>query len=110
MTNRRRYERVPFFCDLSLTSLSGVTAVAAHSFDISVGGVGVVAQVSLEPGCTVTLAFSLPDKSGRKVVNQVNGRVVRCDADSEANRLGIEFFEPLTAATSPQLIERIMKI
>ena len=110
MNSRRRYERVPFFCDVSLSALPEGAAVVAHSFDISLGGVGIVTQTALEPGRMVAVAFSLRDKSGAKVVNQVNGRVARCDADSDTNRLGIEFLVPLAESTSPQLVQRIMKI
>ena len=110
MIERRVYERVPFFCDIAMTILPAAQVVEAHSYDISLGGVGLVTVASVRAGAMVGLAFSLRDKTGKSVVNQVNGRVVRCDADLDGNRLGIEFLTPLNAATSPQLMKRVVKI
>jgi c-di-GMP-binding flagellar brake protein YcgR len=110
MNGRRRFERVPFFCDVALTVLPDGPTIAAHSVDISLGGVGMTIPSAVEPGRTVMLAFTLRRTSGGNAVNRVSGRVARCDADSDGNRLGVEFLEPLSESTSPQLVERIMKI
>ncbi|HEY1602006.1 MAG TPA: PilZ domain-containing protein [Pirellulales bacterium] len=110
MNERRRFERVPFFCDVSLTALPDGPTFEAHSFDISLAGVGLAAPRALAPGCMVTLSFTLRDGSGKETVNKVSGRVARCDADADVNRLGVEFLEPLSASASPQLMRRIMKI
>ncbi len=110
MNGRRRYERVSFFCDVQLAVLPDGPTFAAHCVDISLGGVGLTAARAVEPGHTVNLAFTLRNNAGKEIVNRVSGRVARCDADYDGNRLGVEFLEPLHESTSPQLVARIMKI
>lgn len=110
MNGRRRYERVSFFCDVLLSVLPDGPTFPAHCVDISLGGVGLTATTAVEPGHTVTLAFKLKTSAGKEIVNRVSGCVARCEADYDGNRLGVEFLEPLSEATSPQLVARIMKI
>jgi c-di-GMP-binding flagellar brake protein YcgR len=105
--NRRRYERVAFFCPLHVTSLQGGAAVPARSFDISMGGVGLTAPISLERGETVCVRFHLNRASGEAVDEDVWGRVAYSRADEDGNRVGIEFINTLREATQPALTRRI---
>jgi len=109
MMNLRRFERIQFFCDVSLTVLPDGPTVEAHSVDISLGGVGLVTQAAVGTGQTVALAFSVRDESGKAIVNKVLGRVVHLRAEPDANRVGVEFLEILSASVSPQLSKRVMK-
>jgi c-di-GMP-binding flagellar brake protein YcgR len=110
MINLRRFERIQFFCDVSLTVVPDGPTVEAHCVDISLGGVGLVTQAALAPGQTVALAFSLRDDSGKGIVNRVLGRVVHLRAEPDANRVGVEFLEILSPSTSPQLSNKVLKI
>ncbi|HEX4132267.1 MAG TPA: PilZ domain-containing protein [Pirellulales bacterium] len=106
--SRRRFERVPFFCKVQLTAHAEHLSVEAHTCDLSLGGVKVAAPVALPTGSNVSLDFSLADKAGDKTIENVDGRVMRCDADVEANYLGIEFTRPLSAVGTPHLFQRLM--
>src|SRR5690242_12567790 len=103
MIELRRFERIPFFCEVSLTVLPDGPRADAHSVDISLGGVGLVTRAALAPGQTVALAFSVRDESGKLVVDRVLGRVAHLRADPDANRVGVEFLEILSSSTSPHL-------
>jgi c-di-GMP-binding flagellar brake protein YcgR len=109
MINLRRFERIQFFCDVSLTVLPDGPTVEAHCVDISLGGVGLVTLAALGLGQTVALAFSLRDEAGKTVVNRVMGRVVHLRADPDANRVGVEFLEILSPSASPQLSKKVLK-
>ncbi len=66
MREQRQYERAAFYCPLRLMALPDGPAVAGTAFDISVGGVGVVANVFLERGRTVHVHFRFSDESAEK--------------------------------------------
>jgi len=110
MYNLRRFERIQFFCEVSLTVLPDGPTVEAHSVDISLGGVGLVTQAAVGMGQTVALGFSLRDESGKNIVNRVLGRVAHLRAEPDANRVGVEFLEVLSASVSPQLSNKVLKI
>jgi len=61
MTTIRRYDRVDFFCPVELTALTGGPAIPAHTFDISVGGVGVLSEGRLAQDELVTVSFRMRD-------------------------------------------------
>ena len=88
----RQYERVPFFCKVTLTRLARAgPAVDAHSFDISLGGVGLDAQVVVparQHGPRVVLSRKARAARSSK---HVLGRVAYAKADESGNRIGIEF-------------------
>lgn len=108
--NMRRYERVPFFCRVGLSTPAGPGPVAAQAFDISVGGVGVSTRVGLQTGDAVTVTFYLKNRSQQEVLEQVMGRVANVRADEDGNRLGIEFLSPIRDATHPLLMQRIVNL
>ncbi len=128
----RRYQRVPFFCKATLTVLSAETAphqyprvphfgtatapispggisVDAYSFDISLGGVGLNAQVSCSRGCLVRVSFFLKGPDGERV-EHVLGRVAYVRADESGTRVGIEFQEPVGESTHPELARRLQNL
>jgi c-di-GMP-binding flagellar brake protein YcgR len=109
MDNLRRFERIQFFCDVSLTVLPDGPTIDAHCVDISLGGAGLVAQASVGLGQAVALSFSLRHASGKAVINRVLGRVVHLQADPDANRIGVEFLEVLSPSVNPQLASRVLK-
>src|SRR5262249_39494719 len=98
---RRRYERVPFFADVTLRALPNGPSVPARTLDLSLGGVGLVTGAAFTPGQSVSVIFDLVDAAKRSTKFEVVGRVVNLNADLDANRLGVEFVEPLSAANTP---------
>lgn len=110
MSNRRRFDRVPFFSDVSVTALPDGPTIPARSLDISLGGVGLVTQVALAPGQTVALIFSLPNGSRQENGQRVLGQVVNLRADCDVNYVGVEFLEPLSHTGSPHLVNKFLKI
>jgi hypothetical protein len=107
---QRRYQRVAFFRELTLTSLAGGQSAPARSFDVSLGGVGVAAAVSPPRGELVRVGFHLKDAAGRPLVENVTGRVAYAQADENGNLLGVEFLEPIRPSTHPELTRELQNI
>jgi c-di-GMP-binding flagellar brake protein YcgR len=108
--DRRRFERVQFFCEVQLTALPEGKVFPGRTLDISLGGVGLVMQAALKPGQMVAVSFLLRDKSGAEIGNRVLGRVVNLRADADANLIGVEFVEPLSQSGNPRLFSKVMHI
>ncbi len=106
----RRYERVTFFCEVELTARPYCDTVLAYTCDISLGGVKLASPVTLPMSATVTLGFSLMNRAGERDIENVTGRVVRCQSDVDTTYLGIEFAAPLNEETNPLLTKRLMNI
>ena len=108
---RRRYERAPFFVDVSLRALPKGTVSPGRSIDLSLGGVGLVTGAVFTPGQEVSIVFHLPGTGPRKRIDvEVTGRVVNLNADVDANRIGVEFLEPLGPSRGPELVERLQNM
>jgi hypothetical protein len=110
MQEQRRYERVGFFCELTMTILSSGKTVPVRSFDISLGGVGVCAEISLGRGALVQIGFRRKNASGQEVADPVLGKIAYCRADEDGNVFGVEFLEPIQAATHPALTRRLQDL
>lgn len=107
---RRRYERIPFFCEASVTTLPDGPTFPARTVDVSLGGVGLVAGIALERGQIVSICFSFRDPDGAEKPERMIGRVAYLRVDTDANQIGVEFFELLNRASSPRLLSRILKV
>jgi c-di-GMP-binding flagellar brake protein YcgR len=110
MIKNRRYERVTFLCNVLVSGFPNGAATAARSLDISLGGVGIITQGTYEVGQLVTISFLLKDREKEVVVNEVAGRIVYFRADVDANRVGVEFLQPLHESKHPELMRRFLKI
>jgi c-di-GMP-binding flagellar brake protein YcgR len=106
---RRRYERVPFFVDVVLRKAEGGRLLQARTIDFSLGGVGLLTSAAFVAGEHVTIIFAIPD-AGSQETTEIVGRVVGFSADVDANRVGVEFLEPLSASRSPKLVSRLLKV
>jgi c-di-GMP-binding flagellar brake protein YcgR len=106
--NKRRYERVSCLCDVTVSVLPGGTAIAARCLDLSLGGVGLITQNTFQTGQVVALTFFLKDATKKEVRERVTGRVVHLRADVDANRIGVEFLEPLQGSQCPVLMYRLL--
>lgn len=104
---RRRYERVAWFCPLHLTVLPNGPALECESFDISLGGVGIAGSVMLERGKSVRVLFHIRNGTKETIDEEVMGRVAYSRADEDGNRLGIEFLEPIKEAANPALAKKL---
>ncbi len=107
MDERRRYERVAWFAPVQLTILPNGPVIAARSFDLSRGGVGVVADGLQERGQTLYVRFFFQNGSGNPMHEDVLGRVAYSLADEDGERLGIEFIEPIQETTNPLLTQKL---
>jgi c-di-GMP-binding flagellar brake protein YcgR len=107
MQEKRRYERVAFFCPIRLSVLPDGPDLPANSFDISIGGVGLVAPISLERGQEVEVHFSLKNPHGEPVEESMMGRVAYARADEDGNRIGVEFLRTLQLETHPLLARKL---
>jgi hypothetical protein len=105
MLKQRRYERVAFYCSLHLTLLPNGPTVSARSFDISVGGVGIAANILPARGQAVRVRFH--KRSSEWTGEDVVGRVAYSRADEDGNRIGVEFVEQIQEATHPMLASRL---
>jgi c-di-GMP-binding flagellar brake protein YcgR len=104
----RQYERVPFFCEVALTA-AGSPPLSAHSFDISLGGVGVYSETALERGTPIKVSFRLTNSRGT-TVEHVAAQVAYAKADESGCRLGIEFLELPRESTHPELMRRLQSL
>lgn len=83
--------------------------VRARTIDLSLGGVGLVTTGTLVIGEYVTIVFPFPVPPAKRST-EVLGRVVSLLADDDANRVGVEFFEPLSVSRAPNLARRLQEI
>jgi c-di-GMP-binding flagellar brake protein YcgR len=110
MINKRRYERVAWFCPVQLRVLPDGPDIPANSFDISIGGVGVATNIMLERGQTVRVRFHLhcgTNGSAEMVDEDVLGRVAYSRADEDGDRIGIEFMETINGSAQPTLANKL---
>ena len=110
MIDRRRYERVPFFCQVGLAAGPAGRQEYGRSIDLSQGGVGVMTPASFAKGQLVTVTFFLRDGRQQEVRNQMVGRIVSLQADMDANRVGVEFLQPLDKAVCPELMRKLVTL
>jgi c-di-GMP-binding flagellar brake protein YcgR len=108
--DRRRYERVPFNCRVTMVPASRGAAAPGQATDISLGGAGIMTAASFEKGQVVTVSFLMRDARQQEVINEVVGRVVNLRADYDANRVGVEFLEPLSEHRQPELTRRVLAL
>jgi len=101
---------VPFFCPLHLTVLPRGPTLPANSFDLSLGGVGLCAEIFLERGQEVLLQFHFHSNSQNVVDEEIFGRVAYSRADEDGNRIGVEFLELLHDSTYPRLSQALNKV
>jgi c-di-GMP-binding flagellar brake protein YcgR len=104
---KRKFERVPFFCEVSVTSLDNGCALHANSFDISLGGVGMTMAASLPVNSLVQVGFHLKNNQQKAVVENIRGRIAYSRAFEDGNYLGVEFLDLPTAATCPELTRKL---
>jgi c-di-GMP-binding flagellar brake protein YcgR len=107
MLGQRRYERVAFFCPVQLTVLSDGATVPGNAFDLSLGGVGIIAEVMLERGQDVRIRFQLSNGSKQVIEEDMLGRVAYCRADEDSSCMGIEFLQTVQASTQPALMRKL---
>jgi hypothetical protein len=107
MRDRRRYERVAFFCPLRLSVLPDGRTVPGYSFDISIGGVGLMADITLERGEIVEICFLLKNHRNEDTTESLTGRVAYSCADEDGDRIGIEFLEPIRVSAHTLLARTI---
>ncbi len=103
MHEQRRYQRVAYFCPLQLTVLPDGPTVPGSSFDISRGGVGLVADISLERGQSVFIHFQVENQRHEAVEAGILGRVAYSRADEDGNSIGVEFLEDVREPSQPVL-------
>jgi c-di-GMP-binding flagellar brake protein YcgR len=102
---RRRFVRVPFYASVKVTPSDG-RAIEARSFDISVGGVGLIGTPAPGVGQVIQMEFSVVVRPGVVTVEAVLGRVMHVK-DIGATALGVEFLDPLDDRT-PALLGKVM--
>jgi c-di-GMP-binding flagellar brake protein YcgR len=109
MTTARRYERAAFFCKAAVAIPPGAKPAEAHTFDLSLGGVGLYAQTPVQRGRPVMVSFFLNTPRG-EVVEHVAGQIAYVKADETGTRIGIEFQEPLRDSANPELTHRLERL
>lgn len=107
---KRRYERVDFFCRVLLAIQPDGPTVEANTLDVSLGGVGVMTGSVFEKGQLVTISFFLKDRSQKDITDNVMGRVANVRADYDITRVGVEFLEPLRESEHPVLVKKVVAL
>jgi c-di-GMP-binding flagellar brake protein YcgR len=105
----RRYERVPFLCEVVIAPQPKGAPVPAHSLDISLVGAGLTTTAGFAVGLEIAIDWLLRDPSHRETKERTVGRVVYFNADTDANRIGVEFLEPISELKTPELFRRLVK-
>lgn len=108
--DRRVFQRVPFFRAVTIVVLPDVRAIDARTQDISLCGVGVSSMATFRNGQNVEVVFRLPDPKTEVREERVPGRVINIMADSDSNRVGIEFLKPLQESTFPALVRAVSRL
>jgi c-di-GMP-binding flagellar brake protein YcgR len=106
----RRYARLGFFCDLTVTPLPTGKPLPASSIDISLGGVGMTANFSLPREQIIQVDFHLRDQKHHEIVESVLGKVAYTRSDEDGNRIGVEFLKTLQESEYPELTKRLLKL
>ena len=107
MLERRRYERVDFFCPVHLTVEPDGPTIPCQSFDISLGGVGLSMQASLERGQTVRVCFHLRNGADKTIDETISGHVAYTKSDEGGVRIGIEFLSTIQESNQPALARKL---
>jgi c-di-GMP-binding flagellar brake protein YcgR len=110
MEERRRYERVSFFCRLTITPVSGGTPFEAQCVDISLGGAGIASRKLVAVGQLVAISFHIKTPAQKEVVEQIFAKVVRVVSDIDGHHLGVDFIETLRAAQNPELCRKVERL
>lgn len=105
---KRRYERVSWFCSVDLKVLPNGPVVSGTTFDVSIGGVGIAANRILERGKLVSVQFHMHDNRDHHPIEEnVMGKVAYGRADEDGGRIGIEFMEVVSKTKNPELAKKI---
>lgn len=107
MLGRRRYERVAFFCPVTVFALPDGPVLSGRTFDISLGGVGVTTERMLERGQSVRVRFHVQNESDEAVEEDVIGQVAFSRADEAGDRMGIEFLQAVHESMQPILTYKL---
>ena len=110
MLERRRYERVDFYCPVHLTVEPDGPTIPCQSFDISLGGVGLSLPVSLERGQAVRVCFHLRSGADNTTDSTVAGHVAYTKADEDGVRVGIEFLSAIQESNQPALARKLNQL
>lgn len=107
MLGRRRYERVAFFCPVTVSVLPNGPAMLGTTFDISLGGVGITTERMLERGQSVRVRFHFRQGTSEAIEEDVMGQVAYSRADEDGDRVGIEFLETVDESKHPMLAYKL---
>lgn len=107
MTGQRCCERVEFFCPVKLKMLPDGPTISANSFDISLGGIGLISPVFVERGKDIRVQLRVKNGQNEYTYESALGRVAYSRAEVEGNRLGIEFMEYIHESTQPELTKKL---
>jgi c-di-GMP-binding flagellar brake protein YcgR len=107
---KRRYARLNFFCDLTVTPLPNGKPRPANSVDLSLGGVGICAEYSLNRDQIVQIDFHLRDENHQETIEQIIGKVAYSRSDEDGTRIGVEFMKPIQESDNPVLAMRLQNL
>jgi hypothetical protein len=107
---KRRYVRLNFFCELTVTPMPVGQPRPARSMDLSLGGVGLFAKYFLDREQIVQIDFHLRDEKHRESIERVMGKVAYSRSDEDGTRIGVEFFKLINEADSPILAKRLQEL
>lgn len=91
-SDRRRHDRHPFRTAAELVWPGG-QVLPARTIDLGVGGAGVVVDLNLPVGTTMTVRMNLPARPSGRAVFEAPATIVNCTlAGSDGGfRLGLQF-------------------
>ncbi|MDA8241029.1 MAG: PilZ domain-containing protein [Nitrospiraceae bacterium] len=109
---RRRHKRVPLAASVVLNFEEGgdELSLRAMTADISLSGIGLYIERSLQDGAGVTIEISFRAMGGLIKSDAVEGYVVYSNYIKDIYFVGIEFAEELAPSNQPDLYDCLQNI
>jgi hypothetical protein len=103
----RQFPRLNFSCKVMVTPVPDGKPLPATLVDISIGGVGVYADFSLNRDQVIQIDLHLKDESQFDIVESIQGRVVYARAYWEGTRVGVKLLKTIQEADHPVLAKHM---
>ena len=107
MTEKRRYDRVPFHCRTTIAARPDGVPFEAWTVDLSLGGVRLASDRPYPTGQVISITFRVRDGSRGEAAEAIEGTIVHTQPESEGYLLCIEFVGPLDASRHARLIRKL---
>ncbi len=112
MTNKRKHLRVPIFgtATLKFEDKSTIQTMQTLPANISLGGIGLYSNNSIEIGTDVLISINFISAYGEARTASIKGRVIYHNKIGDIYFFGIRFNEEINFKNEPSLYEHMQRI